>query len=134
MENYSELLKQAYEKVKPVKAIERFEIPKAEGHVEGNRTIIENFSSLCSYLRRDCGHIIKFLSRELATPAKIRGKELILNRKILFERINEKIKVYVEEFVLCKECGKPDTELIRQDRLLFIHCLACGAKRSVSKI
>ena len=40
-----------------------------------------------------------------------------------------------KEFVLCKECKKPDTELLKEDRLLFIHCLACGAKHSVrSKI
>ncbi|MEK6812055.1 MAG: translation initiation factor IF-2 subunit beta, partial [Nanoarchaeota archaeon] len=39
------------------------------------------------------------------------------------------------EFVLCKECKKPDTELLREDRVTFIHCLACGAKHPVrSKI
>jgi translation initiation factor 2 subunit 2 len=47
--------------------------------------------------------------------------------------INEKIQEYVAEFVICKECKKPDTELVKEDRLTFIHCLACGAKKSVSR-
>ncbi|PIN93435.1 hypothetical protein COU61_00880 [Candidatus Pacearchaeota archaeon CG10_big_fil_rev_8_21_14_0_10_35_13] len=73
--------------------------------------------------------------RELAAPAIIDGERLILQRKLSSERINEKINSYSEEFVVCKECKKPDTELIKQEGYLFMHCLACGAKHSVrSKI
>ena len=37
----------------------------------------------------------------------------------------------MKEFVICKECGKPDTELKKENRLNFINCLACGAKHPV---
>ncbi len=37
---------------------------------------------------------------------------------------------YVNEFVLCKECKKLDTKLIKEGRLTFINCLACGTKHS----
>ena len=37
MENYEELLSEAYVKVKPITSTERFEIPKIEGHIEGKR-------------------------------------------------------------------------------------------------
>lgn len=132
MENYEKLLDEAYEKVKPITSNgERFEIPKAEGMVEGNKTIITNFKQICDVLRRKCEHLAKFLQRELAAPGKIEGERLILVKKVPSSRINEKIKEYVEEFVLCKECKKPDTELIKQDEFLFLHCLACGAKHSV---
>jgi translation initiation factor 2 subunit 2 len=46
-------------------------------------------------------------------------------------KINQKVEQYVKEFVLCKECGKPDTELSKEDRMSFVKCLACGAKHSV---
>jgi len=129
---YNELLEEAYKNLKPVKSkIERFEIPKVEGHIEGNKTIITNFKQVCDYLRRDCAHLLKFLQRELASPGIIKGDRLILTKKVSSLRINEKIKSYVEEFVLCRECEKPDTELIKQDKFLFVHCLACGAKHSV---
>jgi translation initiation factor 2 subunit 2 len=132
MSSYEELLDEAYKKVKPVTStLERFEIPKAEGMLEGNKTVITNFKQICDCLRRNCDHVSKFLQRELASPGKIDGERLILQRKIQGIKINDKIKEYVDEFVLCKECKKPDTELVKQGEFMFIHCLACGAKHSV---
>ena len=75
--------------------------------------------------------MLKFLLKELATSGKFKGTNVILQRKIPSSKINEKIEAYTKEFVLCKECKKPDTEIIKQDRFSFIHCLACGAKHSV---
>jgi len=131
MEDYEKLLDSAYEKIKPISSTERFEIPKIQGHIEGNKTILNNLHQIASYLRRDLNHLLKFLLKELATFGKVEGNRVILQRKIPSSKINEKIEQYTKEFVICKECGKPDTELIKQDRFLFLHCLACGAKHSV---
>jgi len=134
-ENYESLLNEAYTKIKPVESkIDRFEVPKVEGHIEGQKTIITNFKQICSYIRRDCSHMLKFLLKELATPGSIKGDRLVLTRKMPSSLINEKIQLYVNSYVLCKECGKPDTELTHEDRFHFIHCLACGAKKSIPKI
>ena len=133
MESYNKLLDEAYKKVKVVEHSERFEIPKVEGRIQGNKTIISNFAQICSVIRRKPEHVAKFLFKELATPGKIDNSWLVLNRKISSGKINDKIAFYVNEFVLCKECGKPDTEIIKQDGFLFLHCLACGAKKSLSK-
>jgi translation initiation factor 2 subunit 2 len=136
MTEYEDLLNEAYEKVKKVEgAGERFEIPKAEGHFEGKKTIIVNFMQIASHIRRNVDHFLKYLLKEIAAAGQIEGERLILNMKVPSTKINQKIEEYVKEFVLCKECGKPDTELIKQDRLTFVHCLACGAKHPVrSKI
>ena len=133
---YEELLKQAYEKVKQVdSSSKRFEIPKIEGHFEGRKTILTNFFQIASHLRRKPEHFQKFLLRELAASGQQEDDRLVLNIKVSSEKISQKIEQYVKEFVLCNECKKPDTELIKEDRLTFIRCLACGAKHSVrSKI
>ena len=132
MENYNKLLEQAYSKVKPIKhSGERFEIPKIQGHAEGTKTILTNWPQIATILRRDQEHILKFLLKELATSGKIKDNRVILQRRIPSGKINEKIENYTKEFVLCKECKKPDTEIIKQDRFSFLHCLACGAKHSV---
>lgn len=128
---YEKLLEKAYKEIKPIRATERFELPKVKGHIEGSKTIITNFSQICSILRRQPEHVAKFLLRELATPGLIEGERLILNRKIGSAMINEKIEAYANEFVICPECKKPDTELIKQEPFLFLKCLACGAKHSV---
>ena len=132
MEDYEKLLEEAYKTIKPVETKrERFEIPKIEGHFQGRTTILTNFHQIASYLRRTPHHFLKYLLRELATSGKIEGNRVILQTKIPSGKINEKIQQYVQEFVFCKECGKPDTELIKQDFFTFVHCLACGAKHSV---
>jgi translation initiation factor 2 subunit 2 len=132
--SYEQLLEKAYKEVKPVEAGSRFEIPKVKGHVEGTKTIITNFSQICDVLRRDKVHVTKYLYKELATSGKIDGERLIFNRKLTSVKINEKIGQYASEFVICSECKKPDTELIKENRLMFIKCLACGAKKTVRAI
>ncbi len=135
MEEYEKLLTQAYKEIKPITNKSRFEIPSASSRIEGNKTIITNFNSIASHLRRAPEHLAKYLSRELATSAQIKPSGLILQTKVLSTKINDKLQAYVQEFVICKECKKPDTELIKQGEFTFIHCLACGAKHSVrSKI
>jgi len=136
METYEQLLDDAYKKIKKVESSSgRFEIPKVEGHFEGKKTIITNFLQIASYIRRNPEHFQKFMLKELAASGQKEGERLVLNMKVPSAKINQKIEQYVKEFVLCRECGKPDTELVKQDRFSFIHCLACGAKHSVrSKI
>lgn len=135
METYEQLLNEAYKKVKKIEgSSERFEIPKAEGHFEGKKTIITNFMQIASHLRRLPEHFQKFLLKELAAPGQREGDRLILNIKVPSAKINQKIEQYAKEFVVCRECGKPDTELTKHDRMAFIHCLACGAKHPTSKI
>jgi len=129
---YEKMLEQAYEKVKKVNVnSERFEIPKIEGHFEGKRTILNNFFYIASHIRRNPEHFQKFMLKELAASGQREGDRFILNIKVPSAKINQKIEDYLKEFVLCKECGKPDTELVKEDRLTFINCLACGAKHSV---
>ncbi len=132
MDNYEKLLDKAYENVKQIdKSSERFEIPKIKGYFSGKKTILTNISQIVSYLRRNPEHFQKFLLKELAIPGQKEGDNLVLNIRISSEKINSKIQQYAKEFVLCRECGKPDTEIIKEDRVSFLHCLACGAKHPV---
>ena len=111
---------------------ERFEIPKVLGHMQGNRTIISNFLQIASALRRDEVHLLKYVLKELATPGEIKKSgALILGTKVPASRINNKIRQYANEFVLCLECGKPDTQIVKEGELNYMKCTACGAKNFV---
>ena len=127
------MLKAAKEKLPKVQAkSERFELPKVKGRVEGNKTIIVNFFQIASLLARSPEHILKYLQRELATPGFLQDKRLVFGRKLASKMINEKLKKYVEIFVLCGECGKPDTKLSMEDGKQFKKCMACGDKKVVT--
>ena len=130
--NYEDLLEKGIKELpKDSLKKERFEIPKAEGHIEGNKTIIANFVGIANTLRRDPDHLLKFLLRELAAPGQIKDKRLILGRKISSNQINEKVELYAKTFVICQECGKPDTQIYKEGRVNVIRCSACGARHSV---
>ena len=133
---YKKLLARAVKNLpEKSKSSERFEIPKCRGHIEGNKTVVSNFGQIADALQRPVEHFLKYILKELATPGEMRGTALILGTKTGASRINEKIKQYAEEFVVCKECGKPDTKIVKEGQYSFMRCMACGAKHPVkSKI
>jgi len=130
--NYKELLKKARKELpESIKKAERFEIPKVRGHIEGNKTIISNFQQIAATLGRPVEHLLKYVLRELATPGEMRKGSLIIGTKVSASRINEKIQQYADEFVICPECKRPDTKMMKEDKVTFIKCLACGARHPV---
>lgn len=110
---------------------ERFEIPKVTGHIQGAKTIVSNFHQIVNALGRTPEHVLKYILKELATPGKLTRNALIFGAKVPASRINEKIKKYASEYVLCRDCGKPDTKIIKEGELSFMKCQACGAKHQV---
>ena len=130
---YKELLKKAREQLpKSVFEKERFEIPNVVGHIQGNRTILSNFLQIADILGRNPEHLLKYILKELATPGGIKKSgSVIVGTKVGASRINEKIRQYANEFVLCSECGKPDTKIEKEDKFTFLKCNACGAKHPI---
>ena len=133
--NYEELLEKA-EKELPEKnqSYDRFKLEKVKGHLEGNKTILINLRQIAKQLNRHLDHLLKYLLRELATPGKIIRDRVILGSKFSAGLINKKIKKYLSEFVICSECGKPDTELTEEKSISYLKCLACGIKKLVKSI
>ena len=134
---YIELLKRQREKLpQSVFEKERFEIPKIKGHVQGNRTVLVNFLQIADILRRPSDHLLKYILKELAAPGEIKKSgSVIIGTKVGASRINEKVEQYAQDFVLCSECGKPDTKIEKEGKFTFLKCQACGARHPIkSKI
>jgi translation initiation factor 2 subunit 2 len=133
-DEYENLLKQAYSNItEKTESSERFVVPEAKAYVEGKTTVLENFSEIVSKVRRDPDHLMKFLLGELGTSGKIDGNRAIFNGKFEITLIKMMIKSYVEDYVICSECGKPDTRLVKDDRVMQLRCDACGSHRPVRK-
>jgi translation initiation factor 2 subunit 2 len=135
MENYERLLDRAREQVPPeVFESKRFEVPKAVIFVEGNRTIFRNYRDIALALNRDPQHLMKFLMRELATAGVIEAQRAVFQGKFSNRAFDDLISRYTKNYVLCPECGKPDTRIEKEDRFQFLVCEACGAKASIKSI
>lgn len=132
---YEKLLKRAMEKLpKKVETGDRFQVPKPDIERSGQKIVVKNFGEIISAMRRDGNHLIKYLGRQLATSCNIQGNALIFQGRVSREILERKIDDYIKEFIYCKVCGKPDTKLIKEDRIYFLKCEACGARNSVRSI
>jgi len=131
--DYEKLLDGIYENL-PERATtgERFEMPKFEYFTEGNKTIIRNFKSVTEKIRREPSLIIKFLTKELAVPAEQQNERLVLQRKLTGDIVNKKLEEFVNKYVMCKECKRPDTHVEDAGHgLKQLVCESCGARRSL---
>lgn len=128
--DYDQLLKRAKSNLPQRKQGERFEIPRPVVQQVGRQTYIRNFSEIAKILRREPRRIAKYMFKELAVPGAVSGNELVLQGKINFSMIDQRLRDYVKGFVLCHECDKPDTTIIEEKGIAFIKCEACGARRS----
>lgn len=132
--DYESYLERALDKLPKVEeSDERFSVPKPHVFSEGKTTVLDNFLTIAHTLNRDPEHLIKYLLGELGTAGKIDGSRAVFQGSFSRDLLESHINAYVEEYVLCSECGKPDTHLVREDRTLMIKCDACGAHRSVRK-
>jgi translation initiation factor 2 subunit 2 len=113
---------------------ERFELPKIDSMIQGNKTIVKNFSQIAKTVKRDEKHLFKFITKEVATAATIEEGRLILNGKFDEKQINNLFQNYFKQFVLCHECKKPDTKIIEHQRVKVLKCEACGAISPVKSL
>src|SRR3989338_2103657 len=135
MKSYESLLQKAEEELPDrTTQADRFVLEKVRGHIEGNKTVVVNLKKIAKDLGRDENQLLKQLLRELATPGKYDGERAIFGTKIAASIINKKIRKYVSEFVICSECGKPDTKLVEEKEVVYLRCLACGTKKPVKRI
>lgn len=110
---------------------ERFNVPEADVVLEGKNSIVRNFGDIIDTIRRDPVSLTAFLLGELGTAGTVEGRRMHLKGRVSPKVFDDKIKVFVEQMVLCAECGKPDTKLMKEGRTAILRCEACGAHRPV---
>jgi translation initiation factor 2 subunit 2 len=133
--SYEQLLDRAFANL-PSLASDKvdFKIPDVDSIIQGNKTIIKNFSQIADVARRSEEDVAKYLTKELAAPVSTDDQKLTISTKVQQSTLNEKVKKYFESFVICKECHKPDTHVEGTDRgYETIVCEACGARYTVKK-
>jgi len=132
---YVQFLERAWQKLpEKLRSPTRFEIPEAISFVEGNQTIIKNINEIANVFGRDPKHLLSFLVKELAAPGNYDGKRAIINRSLRRQVINQKIKTYAKEYVICHECGRPDTKFTELGGEKIVKCEACGGWWPLRKI
>ena len=79
-------------------------------------------------------HLLKFLAKEMATAGTLQGPKAVFQGKFRRETFKNLISRYTENYVMCPICKLPDTKIVREKRLYFLICDACGAKSSIRPV
>jgi translation initiation factor 2 subunit 2 len=132
---YNTLLDRALQKIpKKDRGSVRFELPHPITHRVGNKTIIINFVDITSKLNRDPRHILKFMSREMATAGSLEDTRAIFQGKFSELTVNRLITIYTNRYVVCPICKSPDSRVSKEGKFNFLICEACGAKSSIVEV
>jgi translation initiation factor 2 subunit 2 len=125
--DYKAMLSRAYENLPDVVTeVDRFQIPRAIVRRQGRRSVIQNFKEIAERLQRPPEHLLKFLLRET-------GNKVVFQGRFNADSIRNLIEIYTKKYVVCPVCGRPDTNVVREKRLSFLQCDACGARSSIGK-
>jgi len=111
-------------------------IPPPSMHRDGTkRSVFANVAEICKKMRREPEHVIQFLFAELGTTGSVdAGGRLVIKGRFQQKQIENVLRRYIIEYVTCKTCKSPDTQISKENRLLFITCSTCGSHRSVQTI
>ncbi|QLG62587.1 translation initiation factor IF-2 subunit beta [Halorarum salinum] len=126
---YDDMLNRAVEEAPDVHRREsRFEVPDVDVRLEGNVTVFENFRAVADTLGREPADLLQFLQGELGTAAHIdeRGRAR-LTGEFKSDRVADAVDAYTESYVVCPECGLPDTRRVTENGTEMLKCDACGA-------
>jgi len=133
--DYDSLLKRARKQLESINSEhERFIIPELESLIQGKKTLLKNAGQVSKTLKRDIQHLLKFFVKETGVPATSDDTKVILNGIVNSYKVNQIYTKYIDEFVLCKQCKKPETRIIMEKGVLLLKCDACGAINPVRKI
>ncbi|KAL7267670.1 translation initiation factor eIF-2 beta subunit [Rhizina undulata] len=114
-----------------------YKIPPPQVLREGNKkTIFANLNDICKRMKRHDDHVTQFLFAELGTSGSVDGsKRLVIRGKFQQKQLENVLRRYILEYVTCRTCKSPDTELKKgENRLFFVTCNSCGSRRSVAAI
>ena len=109
----------------------RFELPTVDVMWEGQKTFLRNFAEFPKILRRNPDKVLQYLSKEFAVPAeRIGDKAMFIGRRDPddFTRL---FQIYVKDYLECPTCRSPDTKIVKENRITFLICEACGAKSTM---
>ena len=133
MQSYDALLERARSQLPPVRTGgERFQVPEPDILSDGKNTLIRNLQEICGVLRREPEHVIGFLAREFGCPGVLDLPRGVLKSRLTKDQIGQRLRDYTAKYVMCSECKRPDTHLVKEGRLSLLVCEACGAQRPVT--
>ncbi|WP_313695676.1 translation initiation factor IF-2 subunit beta [Halorarum halobium] len=132
---YDDMLDRAVEESPDAEGTDsRFDVPEPVVRVDGSVTVVDNLGEIADTLDRDPGHVLQFLQSAVGTAGSVddRGRGR-LTGEFKRGRISTALREYADTYVVCPDCGLPDTDLLTEGDATRLKCAACGAVTTVEE-
>ncbi|GAB4833141.1 hypothetical protein Ancab_031386 [Ancistrocladus abbreviatus] len=102
---------------------------------EGTRTVFVNFMDLCKTMHRQPEDVMAFILSMVGTHGSLdRQLRLVVKGRFTPNNVEEILRKYINEYVVCGICRSPDTNISKQSSFFVLSCEQCGSERSVAPI
>jgi len=120
----------------------RYKMPELEAKVEsrgnGIKTVIVNIADIAKALARPATYPVRYIGYTLGALVDINEttNRYIVNGKHSEEDLSTLLDGFIDKYVLCKQCGNPETILsVSKDQsFLRLKCKACGGITKVDAL
>ena len=85
---------------------------------KGNNTVVKNIDAIAKQLDRSPEQIATFFRKKLSVNVRIDKRGFIMAGQYTIPMLEDLLEEYIEKYILCPECGNPETT---KDG-----CKACG--------
>ena len=110
----------------------KISIEKPEVSSANKRTFVANFRNICNKLNRKEEDVRTFFETELKTAVTInQDGALVITGNYKQNGIMTILTNYMKEYVICKQCSSCDTELIKENKILFLTCNKCLSNHAI---
>lgn len=111
----------------------RYKMPLIEAKVEGRgngiKTVISNMVAVAKALDRSAMYTCKYFGIVLGaqTTMDVVNNRYIVNGNLDATRLQDLLDGFIKKFVLCLQCGNPETKLrVTSKKQIETKCIACG--------
>lgn len=103
-------------------------VAKVEGKGNGIKTVVPNMVAIATSLSRPPSYPTKYFGIELGAQTQMDPKteRYIVNGCHEAVKLQELLFGFIRKFVLCKECGNPETDISVHKGSIAAACKACG--------
>lgn len=129
-----ELLERLYSDLDSKVQKKKFTLKKPQMTVLNRKTYIKNFEELCQNLRCDELHFKNYLKKELNTELSVNENNMLILDTIRSSTMVETaVAKYAKKYVICLEpkCSSGDTEIIKENRIIYLQCHSCNSKKAI---
>jgi translation initiation factor 2 subunit 2 len=133
MEEYEVLLERAYSKLpETLKETSRFEKPRILALIQGKQTVVQNLGEVSKLINRPPEMLAKYLIKEFGTSGTHDPQHLVMKGVFRQAQVQDKFDAFLDLFVMCPDCKRPDTKILQERRVSVLKCEACGSRHPLS--